>query len=81
MSLGTVQDQRMAKERNAATATVKVDPELLRMAQQVVAFAPLDAGGKPLKLSEYLDSLLRMPIERDHAKLLKRLSKEKTVEE
>jgi hypothetical protein len=58
------------------TVTTKIDPELLRKAQQIVAFLPPGEDGKPPKLSEYLDTLLRATIERDHVKLLKRLSKE-----
>jgi hypothetical protein len=81
MSVGTFQDRVMTKDRNPATATVKIDPELLRKAQQVVAFLPPNEDGKQPKVSEYLDSLLRAPIERDHAKLLKRLSKEQPREE
>lgn len=76
MALSTVQDHPMSKERNPATATVKIDPELLRKANQIVAFLPLDEDGRQTKLADYLDQILRQPIERDHTKLLKRLAKE-----
>lgn len=81
MTVSTVQDRSMAKERNPATATIKIDPELLRKAQQIVAFSPPDEDGKQPKISDYLDSLLRATIERDHAKLLKRIAKESSQED
>jgi hypothetical protein len=49
-------------ERNPASATVKIDPDLLRKAKQVAVM-------KDVKLSEFLDRLLRGPIEREHAKM------------
>jgi hypothetical protein len=75
MSPGAAVGQPMGKERNPATASVKIDPELLRKARQVVAF--LEQGGEPVKLAEYLDSLLRESIERDHAALMERLRQAK----
>lgn len=78
MAFSTIPVAPMAKERNPATATVKIDPELLRKANQIVAFLPPDEDGKPVKLADYLDQLLRASIERDHAKLLKRMAKEGT---
>lgn len=55
----------MAKqERNPATATVKLDPELLRKAKQVLL---VDGG----KLTAYVDKLVRSAIERDYSRVMK----------
>jgi hypothetical protein len=59
----------MSKERKPATATVKIDPELLRKAKQHCAL-------NDLKLSDYLDGLVRAHIDRDHAKTLRKIAQD-----
>jgi len=81
MSSASLLDRGMAKDRKPASATVKIDPELLRKAQQIVAFMPPGEGGKVPKLTDFLDAILRGPIEREHAKLLKRLSRDRGEED
>jgi hypothetical protein len=57
----------MAKpERGAATATVKIDADLLRKAKQIAAM-------EDTKLTDYFDRLIRGPVERDHAKTMRRI--------
>ena len=50
-------------KRPAASATIKIDPELLRRAKKVAAL-------KEVKLQDYLDKLLRGPINRDFARVM-----------
>jgi hypothetical protein len=45
--------------RKAATATTKIDPDLLREAKKIAAL-------REVSLTDYLDSLIRRPIKRDH---------------
>jgi predicted DNA binding CopG/RHH family protein len=56
----------VAKNRRPASATVKIDAELLRKAKQ-------HATLEDIKLQDYIDKLLRAPIERDHARTLRKL--------
>lgn len=56
-------------KRPAATATMKVDPELLRKAKQHAAL-------NDIKIQDYIDALLRKPIERDHAHDMRRIVEE-----
>lgn len=75
----TTSEALMAKRkppgRNPASATVKIDPQLHEKAYQHCAMS------RPrLKLSAYLDSILRGPIERDYARTMKRISKQQTEE-
>lgn len=53
-------------ERNAASATTKIDPDLLRKAKQVAAL-------REVKLTDYFDGLIRTAIERDHKKELDKI--------
>jgi hypothetical protein len=53
-------------ERKPASATIKIDPDLLRKARQFTTM-------EDIKLQDYIDRLLRAPIERDHARMMKRL--------
>jgi hypothetical protein len=50
-------------ERNPATATVKIDPELLRKAKVLCAM-------KGTKVSDFLDRLIRAAIEKEYGKVI-----------
>jgi hypothetical protein len=55
-----------------STATARIAVELLEKARVICAHTK-GRGGKQLKLTDYLDSLLRKKIESDHAAVLKRI--------
>ncbi len=55
-----------------ATQTVRVDTDLLRKAKLICARRPGRAG-RTLKLTDYLDSLLRTAIERDYEEALRKI--------
>ena len=59
----------MAK-KGGPSGTIRIDPALVAKARQVVAFR-VDADGNPsTSLADYIDGLLRGPIEADHRELL-----------
>jgi hypothetical protein len=65
----------MAEEERPMTATARVHTDLLEMARIVCAHTK-DGQGRHLKLTEYLDSVLRERITRDHAAVLKRIARQ-----
>jgi hypothetical protein len=60
-------ERTMAEKRGAAKATIKIDPELVRKARQVCAH-------EDVKIQDYIDTLLRGPIERDLDRVLDRVA-------
>jgi hypothetical protein len=73
MSVGLMDRGPMAKKRGRpktserSDVTVRVDAELVNKAKHVVL-------ARGLSLAEYLSELLRVPIERDFAKEMRRLA-------
>ncbi len=68
-------DLVMADEDQPSTRTARVDTELLRLARIVCAHTP-GRNGKQLKLTDYLDSILRPHITKDYQATMKRVAKE-----
>ncbi len=56
------------------TGTARIDGELLNKARIITAHRT-GAGGRPAKLTDYLDAILRGPIEKDYAALMASLRK------
>lgn len=57
------------EQEQAGTSTVRIDAELVRMARIICAHSPGRAG-KQLKLVDYLDSLVRGPIQKRYREVL-----------
>jgi hypothetical protein len=69
--MSALAESLIPRGRGAATATIKVDPELVRKARQTAAL-------NDEKLQDYIDRILRPAIERDHARALRRIVEEQT---
>lgn len=63
------------EDQKSPTRTARVAVELLEMARIVCAHTK-GRGGNPLHLVDYLDSILRPVITRDHAAVIERIVKE-----
>lgn len=59
-----------------STVTVRMDAELVRKARIVCAHNP-GRQGKHLKLVDYIDSLVRAAIDRDHDQVMDRVARER----
>jgi hypothetical protein len=66
MSTATETTSMAKKQRNPASATVKIDPELLRKTKHIVL---VDGG----KVADYIDKLVRAAVERDYARVMRQL--------
>ncbi len=49
-------------------STVRVDPELLLKLKRIVALSD-----KPMRITDYVNNLIRGPIERDYERVMKKL--------
>ena len=65
----------VAEEPRTPTSTVRIANELLELAHQVCAHTK-GRGGKPLRLVDYLDTILRPRITKDHAEIMERIANE-----
>lgn len=63
----------MSAPEDPATVTVRLDSELVRKARIICAHAP-GRGGKHLKLVDFLDQLVREPINQQYEELMRRLA-------
>ena len=69
----------MSEEEAQPTVTVRVDTELVRMARIICAHTPGRAG-KNLKLVDFLDGLLRGPIQTRYKEVLAKLVEDQAGE-
>lgn len=65
----------VAEEPRTPTSTVRIANELLEYAHIVCAHTK-GRGGKPLRIVDYLDAILRPRITRDHAEIMERIANE-----
>lgn len=65
----------MADKEQPPTVTGRVATELMEMARIVCAHTK-DSSGKRLKLTDYLDSILRPAITKDHEEVMARIAHE-----
>jgi hypothetical protein len=66
----------MADEAAPPTSTARVDTELLEKARVICAHRKTP-GGKPLKLTDLLDSILRRPIEELYEEVMDQVANER----
>lgn len=67
----------MAAEEPPPTVTARVATELMNMARIVCAHTK-GAHGRPIKLTDYLDSILRGKITRDYEHIMQRIAQEQS---
>lgn len=71
----TVPIECVMAEEHGGTSTTRIDSDLLDKARQHCAHTK-KSNGKPLKVTEYLDLILRPAILKDHAATMKRITDE-----